>query len=182
MRAPFRLTNQYHQNMCLYTKQILPIRARKDITCYKVVLVTEVYGIKHFYSPFYFRKLCLGVPSIASPKEVILPTKLNSLVWGISNKVDGGYIHCYTDYQEALDHCCTISNQFGRPNTCLLECIIPKGTLYFKSDDGLEMCGKEILPQDWLIAYTRGHIAERNIEALQKRAALAKQEILEKAK
>ena len=96
--------------------------------------------------------------------------------------VEEGYIHCDIDYEHAKERCTSISNMYGYPIACLLECTIPKGILYFKSDDGLEVCAKEILPQDWLMTYERGCVTERNIEALQKRSMLAKQKMQEKIK
>lgn len=168
--------------MCLYTKQILPIRARKDITCYKAVIVLKRHDVKLFTSPFYWGHLCLGEPYVAVPKERLFSRQFSQILYDGIRRVEEGYIHCYIDYELAKECCASRSTAYGRPTTCILECIIPKGTLYFKSDDGLEVCAKEILPQDWLMTYERGSVAERNIKVLQKRSMLAKQKIQEKAK
>jgi hypothetical protein len=169
--------------MCLYTKQILPIRARKDITCYKVVVVSQHNGVKLFRSPYYGVRLYLGEPYVALPINRRLPLLFRrQIIFNGIHMVEEGYSHCYTDYEFAKDRCAFISNEYGSPTTCILECIIPKGTLYFKSDDKIEICAKEILPQDWLMTYERGSVAERNIKVLQKRSMLAKQKIQEKAK
>lgn len=168
--------------MCLYTKQILPIRARKDITCYKAVVVSQRHCIKLFTGPYFCVHLYLGEPYVASPSKKLFSTRFNQILFDGTRRVEEGYIHCYIDYEYAKERCASISNNYGNPATCILECIIPKGTLYFKSGDGLEVCAKEILPQDWLMTYERGSVAERNIKALQKRSMLAKQKMQEKAK
>lgn len=122
--------------MCLYTKQICPQRARKDIVCYKVF----TYSLDNSY---------IMTPYLR--KHILKPTKNNPTLMddtdfdvGIGNAtvtdLDGrkykvkcvgyGMIHAY-------------ANIIHGP-TLRYKCIIPKGTLYYKGILN-DICAKKML-------------------------------------
>lgn len=56
-------------------------------------------------------------------------------------EINGGFIHCYTDHEAA-----TYRADFFDNNECVVyvfECIIPKGTAYYKGNNW-DICAKEI--------------------------------------
>lgn len=128
--------------MCLYTKQICPIKARKDIVCYKYVLNADSsYGSKYI-TPIMdmpidigktYKAGCIQKYGPTVGKRCIKPYELFSIA--------EGYIHCYafkvketvvekTKKREAIGH--------------IIECIIQKGTLYYISYDKKQIAAKEI--------------------------------------
>ena len=136
--------------MCLYTRQILPIRAKKDITCYKALRPVSFYNadstIGHaarFETPF--TKTPVNVPGTLIPGRCFLrfPLYQNSysrhFYFGHlrTYTVDKGFIHAYTGQRKAAE-------SLGFPFV-VAECTIPKGTLYFISHDKEEICAKQLI-------------------------------------
>lgn len=124
--------------MCLYTKQICPIKARKDITVYKI-FHHDLYR-DCFYTPFY--RTYAKIESILRAKgKMIFFTTVEK---ERTRCVFGGFIHCYTNlkYTHSMVQMGYCRNTCY--NTVIAECTIPKGTLYFKSDDGKEICAQQV--------------------------------------
>lgn len=131
--------------MCLYTKQICPIKARKDIVCYKVFVISNTchtcitptvnriipdprYTIKPFLMDDSNKSIC---------RQAIYSGVYGFKVTGISQ----GMIHAYQDVERAR----RAMERFPLWAPLeIYECIIPKGTLYFKGLDG-DICSKKLL-------------------------------------
>lgn len=132
--------------MCLLTKQILPCRARKDIVVYKVLEDMSFFDshlqiVRCFKTPYQRTKVRLNDYLIAEG-ETKTPNfhhsrYFNELI-GYRRKIEGGYIHCYTNFTRAK------TVRFYLDDGVVVECIIPKGTLYFKSYDGSEICAEKV--------------------------------------
>lgn len=133
--------------MCLYTKQILPIRAKKDITCYKALRPVPLYNadstIGHtarFETPV--MKTPVNVPGTLIPDRCFLrfPLYRNKFdaFFRIYNIIDKGFIHAYTSQGEAEKY-------MSFPFVVIAECTIPKGTLYFISYNKTEICARYMI-------------------------------------
>ena len=129
--------------MCLYTKQICPAKARKDIVCYKVFvegvrLTTPIVGHK-IENPHY-----TGVPFLMDDSDKDKPNnrRSNNMVckFGVG-PIGKGMIHAYQNVE-----CAKLARDFFGLYASLktYECIIPKGTLYFKGTDG-DICSRKLL-------------------------------------
>lgn len=123
--------------MCLYTKQICPIKARKDIVCYKYVLKADSSYGSEYVTPIMDMPIDIGKTYKAMGKEKRTGCKKPYELSSITE----GYIHCFaskvketvvekTKKREAIGH--------------IIECIIPKGTLYYISFDKKQIAAKEI--------------------------------------
>lgn len=122
--------------MCLITKQILPIRARKDIVVYKVLEVhrSHVYG-KTFRTPYRWTPVTLHTTLYA--RGNVYKKRIPSLE-SLKYEVGRGYIHCYTSMRALRKY-----NIYGGSTTAV-KCIIRKGTLYYKSYDDIEICATQV--------------------------------------
>lgn len=131
--------------MCLYTRQILPIRAKKDITCYKTLRPVPLYNADSTIGPAArfetpFMNTPVNVPGTLIPGRCFLKFPLyrnrdNKLYM---YNIDKGFIHAYTRQGEA-EKCISF------PFVVIAECTIPKGTLYFISYDKEEICAKQLI-------------------------------------
>lgn len=127
--------------MCLYTKQICPLRARKDIVCYKR------FEIAYFTDHFTMLKTAIrgtlvripktGEPTImtAYPENCIEKLRVISSKTGVRFQIYSGMIHAFTNLE--------ICNK-GPHRIVLYKCIIPKGTLYYRGVLD-EICAKKML-------------------------------------
>lgn len=124
--------------MCLYTKQICPLRARKDIVCYKrfelgyspdlsVIMKTAVRGILVSIPTTSKPTVMVAYPDCIEKVRIINPI-------GTRFQIFGGMIHAYTKLE--------YSN--GPWPFTIFKCIIPKGTLYYKGTSG-NICAKKML-------------------------------------
>lgn len=105
--------------MCLYSKQILPRRATKDIVCYKrMIEVTPTIYLTPYHQ---FRVYRENFNHVLHPKGK--PTTLYHNGW--HTVIRGGYFHAYTNYKYAI--------QMLYDGEIIMKCIIPKGALYWKS-------------------------------------------------
>lgn len=127
--------------MCLYTKQICPLRARKDIICYKWVEEADA----KYLTPFYHMPIDVGETyTVEETKKK--STNVSVIAAEFHNvrrayRVEDGYIHCFTKvlYAEfAINFNTPASGQH------IIECIIPKGTLYYINIAKREIAAKEI--------------------------------------
>ncbi len=130
--------------MCLYTRQILPIRAKKDITCYKVLRPVSLHNadstIGHaarFETPFMGTPV--NVPGTLIPGRCFLrfPLYRNERGRHYMYNVDKGFIHAYIR-QDKAENCLDFP-------FLVAKCTIPKGTLYFISYDKEEICAKQMI-------------------------------------
>ena len=127
--------------MCLFTKQICPLRARKDIVCYKEV----VHNGHLFITPFQNYVIKDDLPrkiQICSQKE-IEAVKLPSTEYPAKYRVFGGMFHAYAKLGRAL-----VSLMTAKPHSVIIKCIIPKGTLYYKSVYGGDICARTLILQE----------------------------------
>lgn len=162
--------------MCLYTRQIMPTRARKDIVCYKIARryphktgkrkyktpCTKI-GIKCFsmytaesLSPNDQNnkiKVAITTTSIRLTKPADLhkyhahpmALSMNLVVYTVSY----GYIHCCTTIEDCKKWIHVNRHLFPHNKKAafrwgIIRCIIPKGTLYYKSYDGTQICAKTL--------------------------------------
>lgn len=134
--------------MCLFTKQIMPIKARNYITCYKVVRrYPHRTGLNKYKTP-YMRT------SIQLYKEYNVngPIKATKTVTPMFS-VEGGYIHCCTTLDSAkhwlkrnyhlFKHEKKVFSQYA-----IIKCIIPPGSLYYKNYNGTEIATKKLLTRE----------------------------------
>ena len=129
--------------MCLYTRQILPIRAKKDITCYKALRPVSLHNadstIGHaarFETPF--TNTPVNVPGTLIPGRCFLEFPLfryNGKRY--TYNINKGFIHAYTGEWEAKKR---LGFLF-----VIARCTIPKGTLYFISYDKTEICARRMI-------------------------------------
>lgn len=140
--------------MCLRTRQICPIKARKDIVCYKRLSIvhktisvsfdrdigiteyTKRTGKRPKYFTPYQRYLIDDIPTKLETHDKTDVRKLEYSVYGENCRVvHGGMFHAYTE-------------RVLRTLACIVvKCIIPKGTLYFKGTDN-DICAKTLILQE----------------------------------
>ena len=132
--------------MCLYTKMICPIKAKKDIVVYKVFkpAAAEKGG---FYTPVMGMHMLPGARyttyGCMSPKKCRNALALNT--------VTDGFFHAYT--RPTADYY-TVRGRFGHfTKHLIVKCIIPKNTLYYKSYDATEICSRSIFVCDVVYSF-----------------------------
>jgi len=109
----------------MLTKQILPVRAKKDIVCYKVLEKEKDFG----YRTPYYKMVChIGTTVQALPLTTKLPIKS---LRGNNNVICEGFIHAFMFLEEAVFLKCNLRMEQGG-DFVVVKCIIPKGTLYYK--------------------------------------------------
>lgn len=124
--------------MCLYSNQIMPIKAKKEITVYKIFINRGGYRM---VTPFFRAPAFLHGELKATGKM-----DFKTFNCGIKpiTEVNGGFIHCYTD-----EPCVYKLIRGGRFNfleneiLVVTQCTIKPGTLYFKSMRN-EICARSI--------------------------------------
>lgn len=128
--------------MCLYTKQICPLRARKDIVCYKrfelgylpdlaVIMKTAVRGILVSIPKPDEPTVMVAYPDSIEKVRTIDTTRDR---YNARFQIYGGMIHAYTKLEYSK----------GPWPLIIFKCIIPKGTLYYKGTSG-DICAKKML-------------------------------------
>lgn len=132
--------------MCLYSKQILPRRATKDITVYKVVckLLNCVYQTP--FKGFLIHENHFGkVITDEKPKHIVREDifirrpSLRRLGTGVT-MVESGYFHACQTPEDAYNFC--LRNLLYK--ALILKCTIPKGALYWKGTSG-DICSNKII-------------------------------------
>ena len=141
--------NKIHQEdkliMCLISLYSKPRKETHPITCYKVLLkcVWKDNGACVDYVTPYQR--CLLEDSVVGG-EVNMVACGDDKVQGVYNSlleideyiVDGGYVHCHSNLQRAID------DAIGFSEGVVFECEIPAGIEYFKDGFCHEICAREI--------------------------------------
>lgn len=109
------------RNMCLITKQIEPIVATEDITCYKVL---NLLNKGEYFTPY--RSTFVPSEIIVGEKALKPELKEGETFFDKRLQIDGKCIHSYATEEESLKQISDFREVF--------ECIIPKGALYYKGD------------------------------------------------
>lgn len=125
--------------MCLVSKSNEPLIAVHDIHCHKAL--TKIYN--EFFSPFRHSRYFLNAVNYASlhtPNYAFIeyPTKEKYYY------IEEGFLHCFTD--EGISSLNDDDYNFMSP-FCVLylfECYIPKGSKYFISENGKEICSNKL--------------------------------------
>lgn len=128
--------------MCLISKTNIPKIAEEDIICYKILEYTQL----EYTTPFMYLPIrdsiveAIGDEDIYKKSAWFRPSKYS---------IGRGFIHAYTTYETAMKIIPEIECQFF--TECQLEvfkAVIPKGTKYFVSINGKEICAKKmVLPE-----------------------------------
>ena len=122
--------------MCLYSRTPIPSIAQEDIICYKMFEISPIWkellmtpymlkSVKSNAFPFIF---------IASSNNCVTPVYVFFYNM-IKYEIGPGFIHAYTS--EILLH--NLSSRF-----CTVLCKIHKGTKYYVSEYGEEICASEM--------------------------------------
>ena len=117
--------------MCLYTLQKKPFVAIADIVCYKKVKINKDAS---FASPIMMRKISDAVISgrrLYRARGLFRCRHKSSYFHYI---VDKGWIHTYT----------ASPTFFDEEKGVWFECVIPRGTKFWKSNDGEEFASRSI--------------------------------------
>lgn len=114
--------------MCLVSSSKKPRIAKKDITVYKFVLIEN----NGYITPYERTPLIFDTTDL--PKDIEK--------FGFRNyHIRGGYIHAYTNYEEAKHGLVWYGMRY---NKTIIAGIIPRGTKYFVSKDKREICAEII--------------------------------------
>ena len=131
--------------MCLYTKQIMPIKAKTNIVCFKVLRkYKHKTGWKKYETPImhmpikmYIEIYANGNSKLPYPPNAYRPS-------GTPGIVSDGFIHAFTTMEKAQEWIKKSRMIFGP--LVIARCIIPKNTLYYISIDKDQICAKCIKP------------------------------------
>lgn len=118
--------------MCLYSKTPIPSIAQEDIICYKMFEKNPVWK-NILMTPYMFEAVKLSdfpFMFIASSNKCV---SLGILGY----KIGPGFIHAFT--QNIKDYINSSSSRF-----CIVLCKIHKGTKYYVSKYGDEICASEM--------------------------------------
>lgn len=133
--------------MCLYSRQILPRRATKDIVCYKLFKKKTRRKKKNgriairYQSPFQCDHF-YGSNMLNTVLHAKTTIRHNKPYWNQTSKttrVESGYFHAY---QTARNYYTLLITAWK--NIVLLKCIIPKGALYYKGVNG-DICANQMI-------------------------------------
>lgn len=125
--------------MCLYTKQICPLRARKDIVCYKKFYVWN-FSIQTLFQFYPIVKPKENHPTLMDDTDIPLGFyRSDHCIRGSKYKIFGGMIHAYKTKPKLVSKLTSNCSRIG-----LYKCIIPKGTLYYVGIDN-DICAKKML-------------------------------------
>lgn len=125
--------------MCLSTKQMCPLRAQKDIVCYKIF--TYSFDEFHMMTP-YLRKHVLR-PTKNNP-TLMDDTDFDVEINNATVKYPDGRICKVKCIGYGMIHAYTQPRILCGPGGFLYKCIIPKNTLYYKGMFG-DICAKKML-------------------------------------
>lgn len=119
--------------MCLLTLQDKPFVAEKDIVCYKRLVLNKS---DRFVTPVIGRNIQDAVISgrrLYKARGIFMRSHKSSY-FPYLNVVDKGWIHTFT----------TSPTFFNEEKGVWFECVIPKGTKFWKSNDGEEYASRSI--------------------------------------
>lgn len=141
--------------MCLYTKQICPIKARKEIVCYKVVKRRKhATKEKKYMTPCMKEPLKLHsliCPSPTTPWDKIHKKSIyiGEGKWIAVHEVNGGWIHACNTLDDAKlwlkKNYLLFNHKRKQPfRWAIIKCVVHKGVLYYRSFDKHTLCAKEL--------------------------------------
>ena len=134
--------------MCLISKTSIPTIAEEDIVVYKVLMCKNGKDYAPVVSedgelPHYIYKK--GVNKARLNEDV-------SYAWNCQYKIGKGFLHAYTTKGIAEQKCDRWNGCVGRSGIesgvkyhFVAKMTIPKGTKYFISCDGTEICAKQLV-------------------------------------
>lgn len=133
--------------MCLLTKQICPIRAKKPIVVYKVFL-EQRYCLSDntFITPWMYEKTKLNRLLVATGKKEAVRSGIKDY-----RAVGPGYIHCYTNIENAKWARKYLLQHFTCFASVIVKCIIEPSTRYYKSWDGKEIAADAIFIKEKIL-------------------------------
>lgn len=125
--------------MCLVSKSNKPLIAVHDIHCYKAL--TNIHN--EFFSPFRHSRYFLNAVNYASP-HVSNYASIESPSREENYFIEEGFLHCFTDkgVLSLNDDDYNFMSPFH--TLYLFECYIPKGSKYFISENGKEICSNKL--------------------------------------
>lgn len=131
--------------MCLVSKSNEPLIAVHDIHCYKALkkLYSPTFNRDEFFSPFQHSRYYLNAVNYAS----LHTSNFDVIEHPTGEKfyyIREGFLHCFTDkgISSLNDDDYNFTSPFS--NLSLFECYIPKGSKYFISEDGKEICSNKL--------------------------------------
>lgn len=137
--------------MCLKVVSNVPLKAEKDIVCYKILVdhkdedetdyLKKNPTMSSYTSPFFnyhISKQVLSGKALMRPKECWPASKEIGDVWTLSKgykySINEGAIHVMATLEEAKEYADWISLYFRK--TCqIFKCVIPAGTQYYLGED-----------------------------------------------
>lgn len=123
--------------MCLVSKKGTPIKCRVNLKCYKVFRVE--YGLEREQDRFYGAFTKKELPKYGVITDYVYSAEGNKKLytdsyWG-GYVIDDGYIHTFRNLEDAKRG--FTYHYFNSPGAYVIyECIIPKGTEYFRGRTG----------------------------------------------
>ena len=141
--------------MCLQSKWIFPRKAAKDIVCYKILTKDDNGDLITPYQNFpigNIKELPITVEG-GKGKSIKQYIKCIKYLYEYSKNIvhsimtefkckEEGYIHAYTHLHDAEWIAIVSRPSFGK--YIIVKCIIPKGTSYHISFDGMEICARKM--------------------------------------
>lgn len=156
--------------MCLFTKQILPIKTHNYITVYKVVGVKRYskHGRYRYYTPVMKKEISLYQPIVATGRKTPRYLQHRYLYFNkfmlqyrllccelkdrkpeaVIYSVEDGYIHCCSSIEYAKKWVKKNSTLFPHKKWAIIKCIVNPNTLYFRSFNGEELCVRSLTPRE----------------------------------
>lgn len=122
--------------MYLFTKQLLPKRAKKPITVYKMVYQRNF----QYFTPFMHIPIKLK-DCITATGPLTGHPRFDADGKYVINTVSNGYIHAYKDFENAKNWCRWF-NKISASNYRVLVCVVEPGTLYYA--DHSEICARSL--------------------------------------
>lgn len=133
--------------MCLMTKLSEPLIATHDIPCYKILNMRPsrvCVGGMEYLSPFQYKHYyvgCVNYASLYQPAIKYLENDKGEITYFIKEC----FLHCYT--KEGVLSLNDEEFNFSF-YTYLFDCFIPKGSQYYISKDGKEICSPKLYVTD----------------------------------
>ena len=119
--------------MCLISKTDIPLIAKKDIICYKILMEDNC-------SPYYYRNYIAAIKNSDIIQDKT-PERIEP--FGSVFKISRGFIHTYSELTNLKYE--LYSTQSALLILCkVYKCIIPKGSKYFVNITGQEYCSKQL--------------------------------------
>lgn len=133
--------------MCLYSKQILPRRAKKDIIVYKQLIDNILLGMMTPFQSFKIKPEDFGKVLETTGYKCVQPVHSSNQFYSFNQSrfaISIGYFHCFKTFPMKLIKTTVCGHpylfngwSFKEPNQLLsksyilVECTIPKGSQYW---------------------------------------------------